>query len=446
MRCADLAQEGLDAETACWAEAVGVSVPMHTAMRLAVEVARQLRSERDGLPIALYGLYATLNESDLFDIAISGEYLSDLVSWVDRLERSEVDDRDDDRNRGGRPTVVSLRREKPGLPARHLLPPLDRYAKLSLCGEERLAGYVEASHGCAHRCRHCPVPVVYDGRTRLVHEDVLLADVDQLVRMGARHITFGDPDFLNGPHHARRQVTAFHDAFPELTFDITVKVEHILRYRNLLPDFGRCGCLFAVSAFESADDDTLRRLDKGHSVADELEAVAVLRKAGIEPRPSLLPFTPWTRAEHLVDLIDLVARADLIGNVDPIQYSIRLLVPPGSLLLTSGHLDGYLDYYDPGQLGWTWRSSDPRLDALQQRLADMASSADTGHWSAMETYEFVRQAVAEAISSDVRLGSLPDPEEHLRSTYEMDLRPRLTESWFCCAEPTAQMISAQGGA
>ena len=36
----------------------------------------------------------------------------------------------------------------------------------------------------------------------MVPADVVLADIRAQVAAGARHVTFGDPDFLNGPGHA----------------------------------------------------------------------------------------------------------------------------------------------------------------------------------------------------------------------------------------------------
>ncbi len=445
----DLALDPLDPDVIAWADAVACSVPMHTAMRLALTVCDEIRGLRPELPLCLYGLYAGLDAGydetstgHLVDSTIAGEYEPGLVAWIDGLAG-------DVGVAGGRRTprahaVVALGRGRFGLPARHLLPPLDRYAKLAVSGQLRLAGYVEASHGCAHRCRHCPVPVVYDGRTRLVGEDAVVADVAQLVELGAHHITFGDPDFLNGPHHAVRVVGAVHGAFPDLTFDITTKVEHILRHRDLWPALSGVGLLFAVSAFESASDHVLARLDKGHTVADEIEAVAVLRHSGIEPRPSLMPFTPWTTAADVRALLDLVSYCDLVGNVDPVHFAIRLLVPPGSLLLSSGALDGLLGPYDTDGLSWTWRSPDPRLDLVQSAIAAIAVEAAADEWPAVRAYEAVRAAVDTALSADGDRTAGPSPvtDSRLRSALAPDDRPRLTEAWFCCAEPTDAQFRA----
>lgn len=446
VRAVDLALDPLDADTLAWADAVACSVPMHTAMRLALTVCHEIRARRLDMAVCLYGLYAGLDAGGdastgtLVDLTIAGEYEPALVAWADELAAGRRGPR---QTPSPGSTVVALGRGRFGLPARHLLPPLDRYARLAVGGELRLAGYVEASHGCSHRCRHCPVPVVYDGRTRLVGEDAVVADVAQLVDLGARHITFGDPDFLNGPHHAIRVVGAVHHAFPDLSFDVTTKVEHVLEHDDLWPALARSGCLFVVSAFESASDHVLAHLDKGHTVADEVEAVAVLRAHGIEPRPSLMPFTPWTTAADVRDLLDLIAVCDLVGNVDPVHYAIRLLVPPGSLLMSSGALDGLLGPYDSQGLGWTWQAPDRRLDDVQRAIAAVAVRAAADEWPAARAYDAVRLAAQAALADgdNAFLGSVPAVDDRLRSALVPDDRPRLTEAWFCCAEPTAAQFS-----
>ena len=455
VRCTDLAVDPLDLDALSWADAVAFSVPMHTAMRLARAACRAVRRSHPDIALCLYGLYAgldgALGATPVADIAIAGEYEPALLAWVDGLgapspARSAAAGPRGADGAGGR-VLVELGRGHFGLPARHLLPPLERYAQLVVDGERRAVGYVEASHGCAHRCRHCPVPVVYDGRTRLVSEEAVVADVSQLVALGARHITFGDPDFLNGPHHARRVVAAVHDAFPALTFDVTAKVEHILRHAEVWPDLAAAGCLFAVSAFESASDVILGHLDKGHTAAEAVEAVGVLRAAGIEPRPSLMPFTPWTTGDDVLDILDLVARCDLVGNVDPVQYAIRLLVPPGSLLVTSARLEGRLGDYDDERLGYAWASPDPRLDRLQERLSQVAEQAGVESWPAQQVYDTVRAVTLAGLGVDGDAGGRPAPEieARLRSPLPPDDRPRLTEAWFCCAEPNGAQFERAGG-
>jgi radical SAM superfamily enzyme YgiQ (UPF0313 family) len=397
VRVIDLSVDEWDPALLDGVDKVVVSVPMHTAARLARTLLTRIHR-----PTCCFGLYASTC-ADVADAVVAGEYDDAVVRWV------ETDD-------VGEPVQLGRRSSVPALPARTLLPPLRRYAHLALDGEERPVGYVEASHGCAHRCRHCPVPVVYDGRIRIVPEDDLLRDVDQVVHMGARHLTFGDPDFLNGVHHSRRVVEAVHRRYPELTFDCTIKVEHILRHESVWPEFAAMGCLFVVSAFESTDNATLDRLDKGHTVADSARAVALLREHGIEIRPSFLPFMPWTTVGHVRDLVKFVAEHDLVGNVDPVQYTIRLLLPPGSLLLDDPGVAASIEGYDADALSYVWRAADPAVDELQRELASIVQQSVAAGESIPATYALVREAVG-----------LPA----LLDAGSTEGRPRLTEPWFC---------------
>jgi radical SAM superfamily enzyme YgiQ (UPF0313 family) len=415
VRTLDLSVEPWDPPAVEWAEAIALSVPMHTAMRLALRVAAAVREARPELPICLYGLYATVSRdltlAGLADHAVAGEYEAALLAWVEQ-------------GAAARGAVVDLGRARAGVPSREGLAPLERYAHLAAGGEHRLAGYVEASHGCLHRCRHCPVPVVYDGRLRIVPVDVVLADVDALVAAGARHVTFGDPDFLNGPRHAQKVARALHERFPELTFDCTTKVEHILRHADLWPELAACGCLFVISAFETVDDDVLARLDKGHTAAEAAAAVALLRRHGIEIRPSFLPFTPWTTVDSVLDLLDFVAALDLVGNVDPVQYTIRLLLPEGSLLLDDPGIGPCLHGYDAERLSWRWSSPDPAVDRLQARLVGIVEQSVAAGEPIETAYLRVRAAALEAASGRAA-GHVPV------TAGAADGRPRLTEPWFC---------------
>lgn len=412
----DLAIDPLDEARVAAADAVAISVPMHTAMRLAGEVAARVRTIDPAKPVALYGLYAGVNAAatvgPLADRVIAGEYERELLGWADEVAgRRPV---------SSRPVRVDLSRQRFMLPVRGGLPRLDRYARIVVDGEERLVGAVEASHGCRHRCRHCPIPAVYDGRLRIVDPEVVLGDIDQLVAAGARHITFGDPDFLNAPQHSLRIIGELRAAHPDVTYDLTVKVEHILRHRDLWPDLAP-GLLFVVSAFETTNDGILGILDKGHTATDMTAAVHLLRSHAVEIRPSWMPFTPWTAPDDLVDIVRFIAAHDLVGNTDPVQLSIRLLVPDGSLLLDTPEMRPHLGGYDPAALSWTWTARHPETDDLQRALAAAAAAgADRGD-RPEDTFAEMWRIVAVAAGVD------PDAIP-LGATVG---RPRMTEPWFC---------------
>ena len=416
----DVAVEPFDPEKARRARLVAISVPMHTALRLGVRIARQVREVNPACHVAFYGLYASLNADHLLtqgaDSVLGGEVEPLLVELCDALERGNA----------GPPAAraVRLARLAFPVPSRRALPELKRYAHLERDGQLELAGHVEASRGCKHRCRHCPIPPVYDGRFFVVPLEVVLADVRQLVDAGAAHVTFGDPDFLNGPGHALAVARALHAAFPAVSFDFTAKVEHLLRERRHLAELGRLGCLFIVSAVESLSDTVLGHLDKGHTRADVIEALHAVRAAGIALRPTWVAFTPWTTLDDYREMLDFVERDALIDHVDPVQYSIRLLVPPGSLLAESPAMQPHLGELVEADFCYRWTHPDARMEALEAAVAAEVAEAAERDQDAWLTFDGIRRLADRAAGLTARPRMTPPAADRRRP-------PRLTEPWFC---------------
>ena len=418
----DLAVEPLDEARVRRARLVAISVPMHTALRLGIAAAARIRALAPDAVLCFHGLYAPLNAPVLLAAGaraiVGAEPGAALVALAGAIERGEDLSRFVQDGAGAAPP----RPDPPALPSRGLLPPLERYARFEAAdGSHRVAGYVEATRGCKHRCRHCPVVPLYQGRFFAVPEELVLADVAAQVGAGARHVTFGDPDFLNGPTHALRIARALHARFPELTFDFTAKIEHLVRLPAAVAELAGLGAAFATTAVESLSDRVLAALAKGHTRADALRAIALCREAGLPLRPSLVPFTPWSTLEDYLDLVDTFEAEGVLPALDPVQLSIRLLVPPGSLL--EGDPSIAFEGLDPAALTWRWRHPDARMDRLQARVAAEVEAAAAAREQPLATIARVKVlALAEAGL----------PHGHVRTLAPDQRRvPRLTESWFC---------------
>lgn len=419
VRTIDLAVEKLDEDAVRSARVVGLSVPMHTALRGALQVAPRVRALAPGAVLAFYGLYAPLHRDLLLGqgarIVLGGEHEEELVRAVKAALAGTLFD-----PVAPGPVLARLRfgrADRTGLPA------LPRYAKLVVGAEERVAGYTEASRGCLHHCRHCPIPAAYGGRFFVIPVEAVLEDVAAQVDAGARHVTFGDPDFLNGPGHARALVRGMRERFGGVTFDVTAKVEHLLRHRDLLPELAASGCAFVVTALESLSDVVLARLAKGHTRADALELLDVMDAAGLPLRPSLLPFTPWSTLDDYAELLDVIEDHDLVDHVDPVQLSIRLLLPPGSLVLAHEAGAPWLGALDPPTLTVSWRHPDPRMDALHGEVERICRHAAHTEQAPHDTFALIAEATAEA-------RGVPPRSRSARVEVGRDV-PRLSEPWFC---------------
>jgi radical SAM superfamily enzyme YgiQ (UPF0313 family) len=413
----DLSVEPLDAEKVRHARLVAISVPMHTALRVGVPAAERIRALNPATHVAFYGHYAALNAGELLatcaDSVLAGEVETELVALADRLATETA---------GAGPRVTLARLDFP-VPARAALPSLKKYAHVERAGRRELAAYVEASRGCKHRCRHCPIPPVYDGRFFVVPVETVLADVRQQVAAGAGHVTFGDPDFLNGPRHALAVARALHAEFPGVTFDFTAKVEHLLRQRAHLAELAALGCAFVVTAAESLDDAVLGHLDKGHTRADIVEALGLARASGIALRPTWVAFTPWTTLEGYGAWLDFLAAEGLVDHVDPVQYGIRLLIPPGSLLLDLPEVRALVAPPAPGTFHHGWTHPDPRVERLAGDVAAAVAAAAEHDEDAGLTFDRVR-ALAAAAAGAPAPPSVGLAADRMRP-------PRLTEPWFC---------------
>jgi hypothetical protein len=457
-RGVDLSVSDLAPDVLAWAEAAVISVPMHTATRLGREAISTVRHARPDLPVAWHGLYApVLAGSDLVlpdDLLVAGEAVPALLAWLEAGGAGGGGGGGDDGHAGGgdvggqvsatgRAAVTGAVRidlgpsratEPAPRPLRRDLGPLAGYARLQLGDREVVTASVAATTGCNHRCRHCPVASIYRGRSRVVDTSAVLEDIEQVVTAGARHISFADPDFLNRPRHALEIARRLHAGYPGVTFDATVKVEHILRHRSLWPELRGAGLLFVVSAFESVDDHILALLDKGHTAAEEGHALEIVRDAGVELRPSWLPFTPWTTLDSVGALLEFVAEQDLVWSTDAVQYSIRLLLPNGSLLLESPDNTLARSLRDVVDGSTEWVSISEGVDELQIALAARAEIADG------ESPDVTFAAMWElARAAGAPIGDRP-PSPRVTAWLPGLQRPRLTESWFCCAEPTGAQL------
>jgi len=420
----DIAVQSFDEAKVAQARLVAISVPMHTALRLGVRVAERVRQLNPAAAVCYYGLYASLNADYLLvhggDYCIGGECETPLAALAEALDAGQIGAVEGVYQRG-QPAQPFLRRLPFPLPLRTPLPPLEKYARLEHKGESRVVGYVEASRGCRHLCTHCPIPPVYDGRFFVIPQDIVLEDIRRHVRAGATHVTFGDPDFLNGPGHSLKIVRALHAEFPTLTFDFTAKVEHVLKHPEVFPELGASGCLFMVSAVESLSDRVLTVLEKNHTRADVEKALKIVHSAGIALRPTWVAFTPWTTLEDYVEVLEFIEENGLIDHVDAVQYTIRLLVPPGSYLAERPAMQPYLGALDEAAFSYRWDHPDPRMDRLQKAVSKLVEADATAEVDPADTFYRVRELAAGRKPNGV---SHPLPRDRVRA-------PRLSEPWFC---------------
>jgi radical SAM superfamily enzyme YgiQ (UPF0313 family) len=417
--CLDLAVAAFEEAAVRAADLVAFYLPMHTATRLAMPVIERVKALNPRARLVCYGLYAPLN-ADLLrglgvETVIGGEFESALVDLANGAAASKSASKGTDR-------LAFLTPDRRGLPG------LELYSHLQQNGSKTTAGYTEASRGCKHLCRHCPVVPVYEGQFRVVQREVVLEDIRQQVAAGARHITFGDPDFFNGPTHAMRIVEAFHAEFPQVTYDATIKIEHLKQHRELLPALKQTGCLFVTSAVESIDDAVLARLEKGHTRQDFYQVAASLREAGLALQPTFIAFMPWTTIEGYGALLQALADLELVENTAPVQLALRLLVTQNSRLLELPDIQAVIGPFDDKALVYPWKHPDRDVDTLGNLVFQLVSKRQQENKTRAEIFGEIWELVLRTPAPTLR-PQPPGPHA----------LPHMDEPWYCCAEPAPQV-------
>ena len=409
--CADLSVEPLPVADVAGADLVAFYLPMHTATRLTGPVIGKVRALNPLARLAAYGLYAPMAEEHLRTLGVTGFFGGEFEPALLAFANGTSPD-----------SGISLGRLQFLQPDRSGLPILESYPKLRMAdGSARRVGYTEASRGCSHRCRHCPVVPVYDGTFRVVQGDVVLEDIRRQVNSpgGAEHISFGDPDFFNGPTHARRILEKLHQEFPALSYDVTIKIEHLLAHRELLPVLRDTGCAFVISAVESLQDDVLEKLEKGHTRADFVEAVRLLRALSLAMSPTFIPFTPWTTREGYADLLRTLWELGLAEHLAPVQLVLRLLIPAGSRLLELDDVRAVTTGFDAAALVWRWRHPDAEMDRLAASALRLVNAAMKTRAPRVQIFRQLWELAQDR----------PIPEDF--GNMPRTVIPFMEEPWFC---------------
>ena len=384
-------------------DVLGIYAPMHTATILSIEYIKDKILPNKMFTFGLYG-------SVLEDFNSSIRYIKDIESDELALFLEINDDHQ-----------FSL---KNNIPNRQIFPDISNYAHLVDGSNNIIAGSVETTYGCKHSCTHCPVPISFNGTFKTYSLEKIISDVENQVNQGAKHISFNDPDFFNGPIHALKILESLNKKFPTITYDSTIKVEHIIKYKKYFKELSSLNMVFVISAFETTNDLVLSILEKNHTSNDLNTSIEISQDFGIDVRPTWMPFSPWTELNDLSNIVNLIEKYKLRETVDPIQLTIKLLIPKHSLIIKKPEINKYLGNYEKNSLSFKWDYENNDVEKLQSSLFDFIL-----HNSELDEHK-------QYLGMVNIIEKFTDTELLKNSTYDFKNVPKLSETWFCCAEPS----------
>lgn len=348
---------------------VAISIPLFDSLLPGIEIAKKVRAINSKAHVTFFGQYATLNSSRLVekygDSCVVGEWEEPLVKLAHFLAGDSGMELSGIRRRTTDKIHPNFARDKFVIPNRDLLPPLYKYPQVQinkLCESEQIVGTTEIARGCHHKCLYCSVFAAYGGKVLLIPEDLVIADVTNMVNNGATHITFIDADFFNSKQHGIKILRKLNNLFPNISYDFTTRVDHILENEHTLMEMSSLNVKFITSALEFPTQEVLDAVAKQTSLEDIERAIKILRKINIKLNPTFIMFNPWINLEDLVFFKQFVEKNDLDNIIDPIQYETRLHLYKGSPLLNSSSLSNI--ELEEKEFHLEWKHPDPMVDQL----------------------------------------------------------------------------------
>jgi len=364
-------------------EFYGIGLTLFDSLQGGVAIAAEIRAENPDAHICFYGPYADLNKERLMRYGNSC-ILGDWERPLTRLARVVLAGNDKEWTRMPRVYSLANRGAKAEydrsycvVPARHLLPPIHTYSNTfieNILDRKMAVGNVETTRGCHHKCKFCSVYATSGTKVKFADPEVIMADVDQLVKQGVEHITFVDAEYINNIKFSLDIVNRIHDKYPQLTYDFTTRIDHVVENEAAISEFKNTGCIAITTSIEFPRKDILEKLDKGITSQHILKGMEILKRNEIKVHTTFVTFNPWTDLEGLMNLSFFIKDNDLEDVIDPIQYETRLHIYKGSPLLNDGTLSG-LTLHEQ-DFHYEWEHPDPQVEEVFQRMVKPAEEGE----------------------------------------------------------------------
>jgi hopanoid C-3 methylase len=382
--CVDTFLDGLpDEEAIANTDLLAISLPLFQSIAPGVELAKRARSINPNVKVVMFGQHANIHAERLLasycDYVIRGDSEPGLVALACNPTYEDA---------AGAPLGVCRRDRlvQPYIhrgallpPARHLLPDLSRYrySELELVrqgdGPLPTVGNIETARGCHHGCTYCSVFAATGRKVSLIPASVVMADIRQVVGLGATHIWFTDAEFLNSKHHGLGIIRRMKREFPDLTFDITTRADHVLEAKEVVAELRELGCEFLTTALEFPSQPVLDAVHKELSIEQIERAIDYCRTIGLRLNPTFIMFNPWVEFDDLARFRVWIDRVGLAKTISPLQYETRLYLYKGSPLLW--HPDIQKLELIEREFDYEWKHPDSRVDQL---FAEGATPCEAG--------------------------------------------------------------------
>jgi hypothetical protein len=120
-------------------------------------------------------------------------------------------------------------------------------------------------------------------------------------------------------------------------------------------------------------------------------------------------------------MLSFVDANGLVDQIDPVQFTIRLLIPPGSLLAEHPETLPHRGELDEAAFTYRWTHPDSRMDQLHKDVSRLVTEDTESEADTADTFYRIQDLAQGRQPADTIRALPPDRKR----------TPRLTESWFC---------------
>ena len=229
---------------------------------------------------------------------------------------------------------------------------------------------IQTGLGCPSNCIYCLTPIISGKNVRKRDVESIYAELEECYyKYGIRNFFFKADTFTINEDYAGAVCDRIirSPLNGKIAFTVNSRVKPLSA--SLLQKLKAAGCFTIAVGFESGNDETLKRIKKGTTVADNLRAAQMIKEAGIPLFGFFMIGFPWETKEMIGDTEKLIHR------IDPDFIELHIAMPYyGSELYDLCRESGTLcekgfghDYYSPNTNGTVCLSTQ-QVNALKSRI------------------------------------------------------------------------------
>ena len=257
--------------------------------------------------------------------------------------------------------------------------------------------YLEGSRGCVFCCTFCAIrPFVGIGAGSAWRHRSAADIVNEIKYLRQQNPTlktfrFIDSDFIGPAEHARAEEFALlaKQELPGIKFHAEGRAVSIAKSKCLLEKLKEAGLYRVYLGVESGSQRILNKMNKQTTVQENKDAIAVLKKLGIDCTYGFIMFTPWTMEEDIEENVKFLTE---VGNIQMNKFFTELLLIPNTAAYKMARSDFTISLKENDTTYYTY----PSLTTSVARIREIGNILEKKRADFMNKLWFIHRGIRNA--------------------------------------------------